>query len=487
MIQEIENKFISSLLRDAVNIPRAIAQVPEEALSTPQGRWLYKSICQHFMRFGTGITPTVLRTMLQETFDGDIYEEYHIYSKNVAATDPKGEDFEFYLDRVLNGKSYRDILSTLQNVASSITPVNATVKIEQLEDQIAKIRNGAAGAVINQHDLSSTVLEGIKRFDKKDDDDNGIPTPIKDLNETIGGLKKSQLIVISAPSGGGKSQILLQFGDHAHKLGKNVVFATLEMSYRDLEDRRYSLVTGMDAKKISNKTLNEEERKTFYYRLLKRHIASSEISKLNTLFKMDNTSLGLQPTEEEIKIYGEISKEKALDRFLVRAKDLKMSENKFFIVDAPDGMTISKLRSTMRHLSNRFPIDLLVVDYLTLLHSGGRNLENWLEAATVARSLKQISREYKIPVLTAAQLHVGKTDGKAKDNPDRLTQNDMRYSKAINENSDFVIAFRRSEKDELMGIIRLELIKHRGSEGKIITVRERFKTMAIENLVDGSK
>ena len=98
----------------------------------------------------------------------------------------------------------------------------------------------------------------------------------------------------------------------------------------------------------------------------------------------------------------------------------------------------------------------------------------------VSRSLKQLGREYVCPVLTASQLNEVKDD-------DKITKADQRYAKAINENADYVIAFRRTEKDQMMGIIRLEFIKHRNSEVKIITVRERFKTARIENMMDNPK
>lgn len=477
MIQEIEHKFLSLILRDSSFIPKSLASVSDDVFSSDQGKWLFNTICDHFTKFGIGISKTALKTRLQETFLDGAQSEYLLYAQAVAVSEPSDKDFEFYIDRLQNGKVYRSILTTLQETASFITPDNAFIQLSKLESKISGIRSSSVKDAETEHDLGRNVIDRMKKFDTEEDDSKGIPMPIAGLNEALGGLKKTHLVVVSGVAGSGKSMMLLQFANHAHLLRKNVVFVTLEMSYVDLEARFHSLVTGLDSKKIMNKTLSQEEKRVFYNRVLKRHIPDSESKNLSELFKLNDVDLGLTPTDEEKKLFGEAARIRAFDRFAVKASAIKTLDNRFFILDAPGGMTIPRLKSNLKNISNRFPIDLLVVDYINIMASGLRDQESWQEGAAVSRSLKQIAREYKIPVLSASQLNIGKGDDK------KISQADMRYSKAITENSDFVIAFRRTEKDEMMGIIRLELLKHRHSEFKTITVREKFKSMSIENLM----
>jgi len=477
MIAEIEKKFLSMILRDGSVISKAIARLDLDVFSTEEGQWLFQLICEHYMKFGVAMTKTALRTALSDNFESRKLEEYTLYAKSVISMEYKDHDFEFYVDRIQNGKFYRDFLSTMESVASTITPANAAEKLDYFEGQLVKFRPSSIRYNPLEHELSQNLHDRIKNFEKTELESKGIPTPIKGLNDLIGGMKKSHLIVFAAPSGGGKTQILANFANHAHQLNYNVVFISLEMAYHDIENRFHSLITGMDVQKVIHRDFTPEERKIFYYRLFRRQIAPSEKVKLKEFFDKDSKNLGLEPTEEEIKLFGKIAKEKALERFIEQTKVFQYRNNRFLIIDSPYGITIPKLRSQIRHISGRFPIDLLVVDYLNLINSGARGLQDWEEGKFVSRSLKQLSREFDFPVLTACQLHLGKPGQK-------LSQDDIRYSKAISENSDHVIAFRRSEKDELMGILRLELIKHRHTESKVIPVRERFKTAGIENIIE---
>ena len=273
------------------------------------------------------------------------------------------------------------------------------------------------------------------------------------------------------------SVFLLNFAEHAYSLGKNVVYITIEMSYEDCIARYHSLISAMDAKRILNKTLSTEEKMVLYYRLLEHQTDQKSKAALKTIFKKSAVELGIVPNEDELKIYGKIAHTKSINRLFDMTKDLSFKPNKFMLVDSPFGVTIPQLRANLKNLSNKFRLDLVVVDYLNIMSSGVKNLKDWENGKFVSVSLKQLAREFHVPILTACQIHGGKPNVE-----DKLSQDDVRYSKAINENSDNVIAFRRSEKDEMLGIIRLELIKHRNSEFKSIAIREKFDRMSIEEI-----
>ena len=480
MDSTLEQQFLALLVKNSDFIQKSISRLPETIFSTKAGQWFYNIICEHYLRFGTVLNKTSLSNYLNDSFQEDKErEEEKLYIKSVLAKEPKESDFEFYIDRLINQKYYREVLVELDHLTSNINPQNAIKLVSDFEEKSLKIRPSTATQVIQEFDLSKNVFDRIKDFSDQKENVQGILTPIKDLNDTIGGLKKSHLIVISAPSGSGKSHVLAGFADFANRQKKNVVFVTLEMSYHDIETRFHSMVTNIELKKIMLKTLTDMEKRDFYYRLFKRHVEKEDQKKLKDIFYTsdDLMSLGVIPTLEETNLYGIKAAQKCLDRLFDKIKDLKFSTNQFYILDSPGGINLSRLRSQLKFLSGRFPIDLIVIDYLNLIKTGEKSLQDWEEAKLVSRTLKQIAREFNCPVLTACQLSL-------KGPTDTISQMDIRYSKAIAENSDFVIAFRRSEKDQLMGIIRLEIIKNRHSEKNTIAVREKFATATIENIIE---
>lgn len=475
VIQDVEQKLLLSLIRDHNKITRVITNIPVESISTPSGRWLYGNISEHFMKFGAAPSKTVIDTWLSGVLN-DTERNNHInYLMSLTQKQIIETDFNFYIESIVNAKAYTDVLNAMDEASTNINPNNVNEVIDNLESTMFKIRPQSNQKKAEFHNLATNVGERIKTFHAINTEDHGIPTPISALNEAIGGLKKSQLNVIAAPSGGGKSVFLLNFSDHAFKYGSNVVYVTIEMSYVDCENRYHSMVSGFDAKRIAGKMLSSEEKAVFYYKLLEHQVAPESVPALKKIFRASHVELGIDPNEDEKRLYGNIATTKCVERLVTKVTPLTYKKNNLMIIDSPFGVTVPQLRANLKNLSNKFPIDLVVIDYLNIMGSGVKGLKDWEELKYMSRALKQLAREFDTCVLTAAQLNSTKEG-------ERLSQDDMRYSKAINENADNVIAFKRTEKDEMLGIVRLELIKHRHSEFKVIPIRERFNQMRLEEI-----
>jgi replicative DNA helicase len=427
------------------------------------------------MKFGSSPSKTVIDAWLASELNDTERNNHVNYLMSMTQKTIIDADFNFYIESILNAKAYTDVLNAMDEASSTISPNNVNEVLESFESTLYKIRPQSNQKKAEFHNLSTNVGDRIKTFHTVNTEDHGIPTPIGSLNEAIGGLKKSQLNVIAAPSGGGKSVFLLNFSDFAFMYGGNVVYVTIEMSYADCADRYHSMVSGFEAKRIAGKMLTPDEKAVFYYKLLEHQIVPESLPELKKMFRASHAELGIVPTEEEKRLYGNIANTKCVDRLVTRTASLQFKKNNLMIVDSPFGVTVPQLRANLKNISNKFPIDLVVIDYINIMGSGVKGLKDWEELKYISRALKQLAREFDTCVLTAAQLNPSK-DG------ERLSQDDMRYSKAINENADNVIAFKRTEKDEMLGIIRLELIKHRHSEFKVIPIREKFGNMRLEEI-----
>jgi len=475
MIEAIEKKFLLCICRDPEKILKAYAEVPFNTLPTSEGRFFYEKIIDHFNQYKTLPTKTVFKVWISKLEDVEFKSSLIAYFESFSTTTIQDGEFQFYVDSLKKNKIYNDALDTIERFSNTIEKDKIVDQINDLQNELSRI-GSSSNKKVDYYNLSENVNDQIRSFHCSTETNKGIPTPIEALNNAIGGLKPAQLNIIAGVSGSGKSIFLLNFSEYAYRLGYNVAYFTIEMSYQDCLNRYHSLITQFPANSILHSTLSDEDKRLFYHKLYDYHIIDKgSKKKLNEIFKKDLTELGISPTEEEIKIYGNEAKKYSINRLFEHVKDLTFRPNKFFIIDAMFGLSAYHLKSHINNLSRKGNVDLIVVDYLNLMNSGLRGLQDWEDAKHVSRALKTIAREFNLPVLTAVQLN-NATKG------EKITQNDVRYSKAINENADNVIAFKRNDKDELLNIIRLELIKHRHGKSEIITVKEDFNRISIQDV-----
>src|SRR3989344_142035 len=246
--------------------------------------------------------------------------------------------------------------------------------------------------------LKDTLDEAWERLDhlhKTRDELRGVPTGFKELDNKLAGFQKSDLISLAARPSMGKTSLALDIVRKAavnHKVP--VAVFSLEMSSQQLVDRMLSAESQVDAWKI-------------------------------------RTGHNLS-VENDFKAIGD-----AIGR---------LSEAPLFIDDQP-GNNILKMRAVARRLKNEKGLGLIVVDYLQLmLPTNTRNSDNMVQQVTeISRSLKNLAREFDVPVLALSQLSraVEQRGGKP-----RLS--DLRDSGSIEQDAD-VVMFIHRENDQDQG------------------------------------
>lgn len=275
--------------------------------------------------------------------------------------------------------------------------------------------------------IKQTLVESFDRLDelqKSGGELRGLPTGFADLDHMLAGLQPSNLIILAARPGTGKTAFAVNIAQYASIAAKKKVgIFSLEMSREELVDRLLVGQADIDAWKLKTGRLSQED------------------------FLKISDAMGV------------------------------LAESKLFIDDTP-GLSIYEMRTKARRLMMEQNIDLLIVDYLQLAH--GQNRENRVqEVGEISQGLKNIARELKIPVLALAQLSRA-----VEQRGEKAPQlSDLRESGSIEQDADVVMFLYRKD-DDLRESVTLRIAKHRnGGLGDIELYfkGDRVKFFGMEN------
>lgn len=285
--------------------------------------------------------------------------------------------------------------------------------------------------------LLSQAINEIEKLSKQDNQITGVASGFDELDRMTAGWQPSDLIIVAARPGMGKTSFTLSLARNAAVLGKKpVAFFSLEMSNLQLVNRLISAETELESEKLRKGSL-------------KSHEWQQLINKVGAL-----------------------------------------SEAPIFIDDTP-GINIFELRAKCRRLKMQHDIQLIIIDYLQLMSGSSgdnRNSNREQEISTISRSLKSIAKELSVPIIALSQLNRSvETRGGDK----RPQLSDLRESGAIEQDADMVTFIYRPEYYQIMqdaegnsteGIAEIILAKHRN--GALATVPLRFvgKYTRFENL-----
>ena len=255
-----------------------------------------------------------------------------------------------------------------------------SVLLDSAEQRIYDIRSDSEKGGLER--IGSVLLQTFERLDslnrEADESVRPVSTGIGDLDRVITGLNRSDLIILAARPGMGKTSFALNIARNvACKSKKAVAFFSLEMSKEQLASRLLSAEALVGGTKLRTGKLSDEEWQR-----------------------------------------------------LVPASDVLKNAN-LYIDDTP-GITITEIKSRLRRLRE---IDLVVVDYLQLMSSTRRIESRVNEISEITRSLKIMAKELNVPVITLSQLSRA-----SEQRPDHRPQlSDLRDSGSIEQDADIVL------------------------------------------------
>ncbi len=277
--------------------------------------------------------------------------------------------------------------------------------------------------------LKEALAESFDRIDelhKKGAGLRGVKTGFVDLDNSLSGMQQSNLLILAARPGQGKTAMIVNIAQHAAVVDKTpVAIFSLEMSKEELVDRLLVGQADVDAWRIKTGKLSE-----------------SDFTKLSN-------AMG------------------------------ELADAPIFIDDTP-GITISEMRTKARRLQLEQNIALFIVDYLQLVDPGRRYDNRVQEVSIVSQSLKNLARELKVPVLAVSQLSRA-VEHRGERKPQLA---DLRESGAIEQDADVVMFLYRPEA-EITPTIQTKLLiaKHRNGpmgEVDLIFRGDRIKFYSVD-------
>jgi replicative DNA helicase len=290
----------------------------------------------------------------------------------------------------------------------------ANEALDKAESEIFSLsQKSLSKAFISVRDTLAESFDRLDELHKSGAGIRGVPTGFTDLDDALAGLQQSNLIILAARPGVGKTSLAMNIAQYvAVELKRPVGFFSLEMSREELVDRLLVAQADIDAWKLKTGKLSEDD------------------------FTKLSDAMGV------------------------------LAEAPLFIDDTP-ALSILEMRTKARRLQVESGVDLIVVDYLQLARS--RQLENRVqEVSEISQGLKNLARELKVPVMALSQLsRAVETRGGKKP---QLA--DLRESGSIEQDADVVMFLWREDDDNSENIM-LDIAKHRNGPLKSVPLHFR--------------
>ena len=409
---EAEQAVLGSLLIDPDCIPEVIESLVPEDFYIDINRLVFETVC-HMFSEGRTIDPvTVLDEMKALGHKESASREYFLQLIN---TTPTAANVSEYV-AIVRGKS---MLRRLQGASYEIAEMTRSEQdepeqvVELAEQKIYAIRQDREVRGFTHITTSlGRVLEQVQALAAEPGKLPGLPTGISALDRAIGGLVPSDLLLLAARPGMGKTSLALNMAMAAARAtDKTIAIFSLEMSAEQLVTRLIAAEGLIDSTRLRMGVLSADDWRCFAG-------ASRELAKYD------------------------------------------------IVIDDDAGVTPAAMKAKCRRLGDK--LGLVVIDYLQLLHSERRAEGRVQEVGEISRSLKVMARELRVPVLCCSQLSRGPESRTNK----RPMLSDLRESGSIEQDADIVMFIYRDEyyeeTPENKNLAELILAKNRhGNTGRI--------------------
>ena len=386
---EAEQAVLGSIIIDPACLNEIAVQVKTDYFYIPQHKEIYSALSSMY-ELSQSID---FISLLEKLKKNGVYDEAggKAYLTQLVQTVPSSANVLTYVAIIRERYYARALMNAAQNI---IKDINDNVEdsgklIDNAEQEIYAIRQGREVSGLT-HIKSVIENETYDRLSKMADpvtraDYIGIPSGIGDLDKMITGLNKSDLIILGARPGMGKTSFALNIARNvAVTSGRTVCFFSLEMTRDQLAQRMLSSEAGIKSEKLRTGELTPDE----WTRLAQ---AGDNLSKANIYF--DETS----------------------------------------------SITVPEMKAKLRRMRQ---VDLVVIDYLGLMKSAKSTENRVQEVSEITRNLKTMAKDLKVPVIACAQLSRG-TETKGKSHRPALA--DLRESGSIEQDADIVLFLYREK------------------------------------------
>ena len=386
---EAEQAVLGSILIDSSCVGDVVGILKPEDFYLRQNREIYETVYRMF----SYSLPIDVVTVLGKLKENGFYDEATTpgYLRQLMEITPTAARAKYYANEVRD----KALLRALSRTATEINEMaireegSASSILDSAERKVFSLRRGNADDELERiGTIMYKLFDHLNELSQSDSDIPGSPTGLRDLDRRINGLNKSDLIIIAARPGMGKTTIALNIVANVAKVTrKTVAFFSLEMSREQLAARLLSCECAVDNNKLTTGRLDQED--------------------------WDKIALGTSALSET---------------------DIRVSDN--------PTVSVTEMNALCRRLDN---LGLIVVDYLQLMTRAdkeSRSAENRVNVvAEISRALKIMAKDLNVPVICLSQLSrasEGRTDK-------RPLLSDLRESGAIEQDADQVIMLYRDD------------------------------------------
>ena len=413
---QAEQAVVGSILIDPSCVPAVMEKLRADEFYGKLNRDIYETV-YHMFAYGITVDPvTVLNQMRTRGVYQDNCEQY---LAEVMRMTPTAANVLEYAAIVRD----RALLRRLGEAADEINSMvyegsgEADAALEAAERKIYALRQGRnVGGLVPVSSVVQTVFDQMSEAADSGKKFPGISTGLSDLDRMILGLNKSELILIAARPGMGKTSIALNMALYAGlNLGKTVAIFSLEMSREQLVSRLLSRAALIPSQNLQTGQLTDRQW---------RDVTDAAQSLSTTDIRIDDN-----PT-----------------------------------------LTVSDMNAQCRRVQN---LDLVVIDYLQLMQSAGSghswsNESRTQAVSDISRMLKIMAKELNVPVVCLSQLSRANESRQDK----RPMLSDLRESGAIEQDADVVIGLYRdgyyNKQSENPNLAEAIILKNRkGATGTV--------------------
>lgn len=348
---------------------------------------------------------------------------------------------EYYAKIVAEKSTLRQLIATAKEITDEVYTGDNEVEniLDRSEQFILDIANKKKRSGFSRiGDILHTAFDKLETLKNKDNQVIGVPT-FKDLDKVLNGFQPSDMIIVAARPGVGKTSFCLNIAENAAvNHNKTVGIFSLEMSKEQLVLRLLSSQALVDQTKIRKGTVNQSE--------------------------FDDLT--------------------AAANVLLKAP---------IFIDDTAGINIMEIRGKARRLQQEHGLDLIIIDYLQLMQSGGNGRKNdnrQQEISDISRNIKLLARELNVPIVALSQL--SRAVEQSADKKPNLSH--LRESGSLEQDSDVVLFIYRAAMSPVDGEETAEdktaeiiIGKHRhGATGKVkmVFLNEYTKFVNIEGSLE---
>ena len=407
---DAERAIAGAMLIDNSAVTIAQQYLRPDDFYSPRHRKIYEAVISLFNR---GIRPDLLTLNSELERTGKLDEAGgNDYIASLTHAVPSSANAEYYAQIVHNCSLRRELIHISGDTGSRAYDETVEPKLILEETQQSLFYISDPRRIFHFKKVDAVVNEAVNYLDTafhSKAEYTGIPTGFTSLDRLTSGFQKSELTIIGARPGMGKTAIAVSMAANI-SVRKNVptAFFSLEMSDQALMLRLISAESGVDSHKLKTGFFPQSD----FHRIL----AAAE---------------------------------------LIHSAPL-------YIVDMPH-MTMSNIQAMARMLKVQEKVEIIFIDYIGLISSDSNQLPRWEQISEVSRALKGLARELNIPVIALSQLR-REAEGQ------KPSLADIRDSGSIEQDADMIMFLRRDrELDKTMD----EQAKSEGQKVELMLAKNR--------------